>query len=333
MKKYLLPQNGTFYKANLHCHTTVSDGGMTPEEVKKYYKENGYSVVAFTDHDVLVPHPELVDESFLPLNGYEMEVDEIKDCKDRFKKSCHMCFISIEPDNLKQVCFHRSKYFFGNAVNYTDKIQYDENISDYEREYTHENINQMMETGRQNGFFVTYNHPSWSLENYSDYMGYDNMHAMEIYNNECNLLGYCDYNEKEYDDMLRGGKHIYCIATDDNHSKESCCGGFTMIKAKKLGYKEITNALVDGCFYASNGPLIHSLWFEDGKIHIDSSDAASIRLNTGSRRAKTVKAAENSVVNSADFEVFREDEYVRITITDSKGNHANTNAYFTNELF
>ena len=35
MKKYLLPQNGSFYKANLHCHSTVSDGRWSPEEIKK----------------------------------------------------------------------------------------------------------------------------------------------------------------------------------------------------------------------------------------------------------------------------------------------------------
>ena len=34
MRKYLLPENGNFYKANLHCHTDVSDGAKTPEEVK-----------------------------------------------------------------------------------------------------------------------------------------------------------------------------------------------------------------------------------------------------------------------------------------------------------
>ena len=35
---YLLPgseQKGSYYKANLHCHTTFSDGRLTPEEVKK----------------------------------------------------------------------------------------------------------------------------------------------------------------------------------------------------------------------------------------------------------------------------------------------------------
>ena len=41
MKKYLLPEEGQFYKANLHCHTTVSDGSLTPEEIKAAYKARG----------------------------------------------------------------------------------------------------------------------------------------------------------------------------------------------------------------------------------------------------------------------------------------------------
>ena len=43
MKKYLIPETGSFYKANLHCHTTISDGSMTPEEVKEHYKAAGYT--------------------------------------------------------------------------------------------------------------------------------------------------------------------------------------------------------------------------------------------------------------------------------------------------
>ena len=334
MRKYLLPKEGTFYKANLHCHTTVSDGGITPEETKNIFKEKGYSIVAFTDHDVLVPHPELADDNFLPLNGYEMEVaKEDENVGKYFKKTCHMCFIALEPDNLKQVCYHRSKYLIGNGVNYKDVIQFDENEPDYERKHTHECISDMMKKGRENGFFVTYNHPNWSLENYNDYMGYNYMHAMEIFNNESVYFGKCEYNEKEYDDMLKGGKRIYCIATDDCHSAVTSGGGFTMIKADKLEYRTITKAMVDGSFYASQGPLINDLWFEDGKIHIDCSDAVSIALHTSSRRSQQVWAQEGSFVNSAEFDVLPEDVYVRITVTDIAGKHANTNAYFTDELF
>ena len=71
MKKFLLPESGNYYKANLHCHTNISDGNRTPEEIKSAYKAHGYSIVAYTDHDVFIPHPELCDESFLALNSME----------------------------------------------------------------------------------------------------------------------------------------------------------------------------------------------------------------------------------------------------------------------
>jgi len=42
MRKYLLPESGNFYKANLHCHSTLSDGNLTPEQLKKAYMDKGY---------------------------------------------------------------------------------------------------------------------------------------------------------------------------------------------------------------------------------------------------------------------------------------------------
>ncbi len=64
---WLLPQEGAFYKANLHCHTTFSDGVWTPEQVKKEYQARGYSIVAFTDHNVYRFHRGLCDEHFVAL--------------------------------------------------------------------------------------------------------------------------------------------------------------------------------------------------------------------------------------------------------------------------
>ena len=337
MKKYLLPEKGSFYKANLHCHTTVSDGRLTPEEVKRQYMEKGYSVIAYTDHDVLIAHPELAQEDFLPLNGFEMEVNENIDAPFKFKKTCHMCFIALEPDNLVMPCYHRSEYLFANAVNYRDKVKFDESQPDYERVYSGECISDMMKQGRDNGFFVTYNHPSWSLENYEQYMSYDNMNAMEICNFGCIVTGYNDYNAKEYDDMLRGGKRIFCIAADDNHNVAKpgtrgydSFGGFTMIKADRLEYKTITQALVSGNFYASQGPEIYDLWIEDNVVHITCSEADSITLTTGNRVAKIV-FNEGDGLTGAEFAVEPDNGYFRLTVTDSKGLHADTNAYFIDE--
>ncbi|MCK6549037.1 PHP domain-containing protein [Myxococcota bacterium] len=37
-------------RGNLHTHSTLSDGAMTPEEVLDAYRARGYDFVAFTDH-------------------------------------------------------------------------------------------------------------------------------------------------------------------------------------------------------------------------------------------------------------------------------------------
>ena len=50
-EKISTAQRGKFYKANLHAHSTQSDGRQTPEELKARYKENGYSIFALSDHD------------------------------------------------------------------------------------------------------------------------------------------------------------------------------------------------------------------------------------------------------------------------------------------
>ena len=54
MKKYLIDPNLKWYKANLHCHTNNSDGYFAPDEIKKLYMEQGYSVVAFSDHETIL---------------------------------------------------------------------------------------------------------------------------------------------------------------------------------------------------------------------------------------------------------------------------------------
>ena len=327
MKKYLIPESGRFYKANLHCHSNVSDGLWSPEQIKQRYMENGYSVVAYTDHDVLIPHNDLSDESFIALNGLEFEINE-DDSTARTKKSCHICMIALDEDNFDQPCYHRTKFVPDCSKDYWGQVKFDESKPDFERTYSHECISRMMEEGRRERFFVTYNHPGWSLEGYSSYSGYNGMHAMEICNYSCMYSGFSDYNEKEYDEMLRDGKRIFCVSTDDNHNGNlDSFGGFTMIKADELSYKAITDALVSGAFYASQGPEIESVWFEDGKIHIRCPENYDIVFSTGIRR---VWRFQNS--GEASVPVFPEDIYVRITVTDKQGRHANTNAYFADQL-
>ncbi|MEG2814098.1 MAG: PHP domain-containing protein [Oscillospiraceae bacterium] len=96
MNQIFLTQDKKFFKANLHSHTTNSDGMMTPEQAKNAYIENGYSVVAFTDHNVLNYFDELNDENFLTLCGYEFDVFDTISYAG-FTKTCHICAIAKKP--------------------------------------------------------------------------------------------------------------------------------------------------------------------------------------------------------------------------------------------
>ena len=338
MKKYLLPAQGRDFKANLHCHTTFSDGECTPEEIKKIYRERGYSVVAFTDHDILIPHDELNDEDFLALHGFETETTG-RAPSFWEAKTCHLCYIAIKKDQLVQPNWHRTSYLIGNAPLYADKVRFDETKPDFVREYTPGNINEMIANARNAGFFVTYNHPTWSLESYPEYCSYEGMHAMEIVNHGACAGGFPDYNPRVSDDMLRAGKRIFCIAADDNHNvlppddpKSDACGGFTVIRAEALEYEKITSALLKGHFYASTGPLIKELFIEDGVVHLKCSPAARIDYTTAIRRCGSVVAKKGRTVGEAFFRISRSDGYFRITVTGKKGDHACTNAYFTDEV-
>ena len=42
---------GNWYRGNLHSHTTVSDGVLTPEESVKAFREQGYSFLCISDHN------------------------------------------------------------------------------------------------------------------------------------------------------------------------------------------------------------------------------------------------------------------------------------------
>lgn len=337
MKNFEL--SGISYKANLHCHTTVSDGQNTPEEVKKLYMEQGYSVVAYTDHNALLDHSDLCDDKFVALNGYEIEANE-PNCKDySVTHVAHICFIAKKKDNLSQVCTTEGNVW-GNARKYIPSLNLPD--TDYVRRYTHEGVSDIMKRGHESGFFVTYNHPTWSLENYAHYSGYSGMDAMEIFNTGCFAAGFDEYNSHCYDDLLLQGKKIFCIAADDNHQNANtyatnpacdCFGGWVSIFAEKLEYEAITKALEEGRFYCSTGPEIKSFRVEDGYAYITTSPAHKISYLSGRRRTQQKTAFYGDSVCEAKFKIEPDDVYFRIDVTDDHGYHANTNAIFTEDIF
>ena len=286
----------------------------------------------------MIAHDELTDDEFLALHGFEIEINEPKLDEKQIMKTCHICFIGLEKDNMTQPLWHREKYLFGNAPSHKAEVKFDESKPDYVRSYTPEGVSEAMQTARDAGFFVTYNHPTWSRENYSNYIDYSGMHAFEMMNGSCLAMGFDDYNPRVYDDFLNKGTKIFAIGADDNHNahfgkrKNDSGWAFTMIKSNSLEYRDVTRALENGDFYASEGPEIYDLWYEDGKVHIKCSDADRINCIYKIRKAETVLSENGVPVTEATFNVPENAVYFRIIVIDKSGKHATTNAFFIEDL-
>ena len=100
-----------------------------------------------------------------------------------------------------------------------------------------------------------------------------------------------------------------------------------MIKAERLEYRAVMDALFRGDFYASEGPEIHALWKEDGRVHIECGPADRVILTTGTRDSHIV-LAEGTPLTAAEFAIPANCGYFRLTVVDERGRHADTQAYF-----
>ncbi len=317
-------------------HTTVSDGRMTPEETKQVYLAQGYSIVAFTDHEIIVRHNELSDDTFLALTSCELSVTETTpDVAFPYKKTYHLNLLSKDPARDVFSAFSVS-HVWGRSQEYVTEAmrQYH-----YPYEYSVECINDVIEKCNADGFLVTYNHPVWSGQNYTDYADLKGLWGVEVYNTGCVLAGYPD-TVQPLTDLLRQGKRVVPLATDDAHSLRDCFGGWVMVYADALEYGAVMEALEKGEMYSSSGPEIKELSIEDGILHVATSEALKIYFNTECRTQGCVRAEAGKTLCEANFDLNQylenvrapEAAFVRVTVEDANGKLAWSRAYFVDEL-
>lgn len=308
--RYILGEKNGFYKANLHSRSTLSDGRLSKEELKKIYKENGYSVLAVTDNEPM-PEKNLSDEDFLLLSGFDFGA---KSTEGEIKKSCTFTAISLneEPAPVKK----------------------------FDAEYGSGRVNEFLREYKENGYFITYDHPIRSLEVLPDFIGYEPLDAMEIINYSSICEGHDEYNGFDYDLFSRYGKKMYCLAADGNRNerplddpRSDSFGAFTMINADSLDYKSIAKALSEGSFYSSEAPEIKAMWIKGDSLNVRCSPCDRIVLSAGRRAVRCYYKNENAPLTAATFKINPADIFIRITVIDEAGRRAYTNTYYVDDLF
>ena len=342
MRKDLLPPDLNWYRANLHCHTTHSDGFWPPERVKAEYKKWGYSIVAYSDHNVLVPHNDLADERFLPLTATELDVtaqsvpeDELAYMREnngwRYRPTHHFNLFSKVPDP-GPMPFHRDLWsVWHNAFEGTEEEKARRAV------WNLENVQHLVDEANKAGFLVQYNHPNWSLAEPQHFLPLHGLWSLEVLNwaTEVETGGeFCPY---VYDMMLRRmGPSLFCSMGDDNHNHGGdlmqSFGGSTMFGAKELTYEAIVKSMVQGEFYCTEGridpPRILALYVESGVVHVDCTPASFVFF-VGDGRRYANKRGEG--VTHAEFPLGRDDGWFRVAVRDDRGNTAHTHAYLVDE--
>ena len=333
--RHLLPQVEKYFKTNLHTHTKISDGGLTPQEVKNLYKSKGYSILCLTDHDVVVDHSDMNEEDFLMLTGAEYDITQTDGSK-AYKKTYHLNFIAKRPDLLWQP-FANEKYR-DEVRPYLEKAE----IENMTRVHDPDAINAIIARANEKGHLVMYNHPVWSLQDYTDYAPLTGLWGMELNNNECVYVGYDDAcNSIVYRDLMNLHGSIFPVCSDDSHATVSAGGGWIMVGAEKLEYGSVIEAMEKGDFYASTGPEIYRLTWDGTFLDITCSDARYITVESGNRFARAARPIHSDgLLRNARFDLStwlgqcegHSKDWIRIVVHGPYGHYASTRAYTYEEL-
>ena len=334
---YLISPDKKQYKANLHCHSTNSDGKLTPEQLKEAYKNHGYSVLSITDHEVPADHTHMTDQDFLMLTGYEAYIRPDPNCSyDVYAPEVHLNLFARDPHNTAIVCYNSNycKYHTSEQKEALIKVG-----SQRTREYTVEYVNEFIRTAKENGYLVSYNHPVWSMESEERIMAYEGCFSMEMCNYSSLIENNLEYNGALYDRLLRSGKRLFVHSADDNHNgrpfgdpKCDSFGGATMILADELSYDAVYNAMEKGDMYSTMGPTFKSIYFDGEKLHIECSEVVAIYSLWGTKAPDCVRAKPGETLTHAVLKVGKRCNYVRVSIMDKDGNYADTRAFTREEL-
>ena len=330
--KHLLPQVPQYFKANLHTHSTLSDGKLTPDEVKNAYKSLGYQILCLTDHNVIINHSDMNEENFLMLTGVEVNVNSANK-NAAGGQTFHLNLIAKEPNNLW--CPAKLHRWFPVAEEHERQMQY----GDMDLQCNPQSINAMIAKANEKGFLVMYNHPTWSCQTYPDYAPLKGLWGMELRNSECCMIGHNENNFRVYKDLLNCGNCIFPLGTDDLHSDRALGQSWIMVGAPRLDYGSVIDALEKGEFYMSCGPEITDLHIEGDLLKISCSDAQRINMETHGRYSNLV-VADGQPLRGAEFcldkwfELVEGDPnaYIFLTVTAPDGTYATTRPYYLKDL-
>ncbi len=293
---------GRFWRGNLHTHSTRSDGVLSPEEVCRRYRAEGYDFLALTDHFVGAYAYPIVDttpyrsDDFTTILGAELHSGAMSN-----GELWHILAVGLPPDFAPS------------------------DSPDFHPKPGQETAAELAARAVAAGAFVAIAHPQWSGLTLADARGVTAAHAVEIYNHGC--ANGCDRPDgfAIADLLVSEGRRLTMVATDDAHFYEpDHFGGWVMVKSPENTPEALLSALKSGDFYSSQGPELRDIRLYDDRIEVDHSAVAAMIVQGQGTAARAVHG--HSMTTSAlDLTRFGNSPWLRITLMDAAGKRAWSN--------
>lgn len=251
MGQLFFDKPGSFFKGNLHSHSTKSDGMLTPADLVSAYRERDYDFVTITDHFIsrfgfpITDTTSFRRRDFTTLIGIEMHAPRLQNgiLWDLLAIGIPFDFPPVTADDDGESLTRRAQ---------------------------------------EAGAFVAIPHPMWNGVVHSDALGVvDHIDAVEIYNHGHTLDSDRGNGWFLADSLSTAGFRLSGFAADDAHFKNDRFdrfGGWIHVKSESLEPEPLLAALRAGDYYASTGAEIHNVTVTSREIVVECSPSIGIML-------------------------------------------------------
>ncbi|MBT5872793.1 MAG: PHP domain-containing protein [Candidatus Latescibacteria bacterium] len=278
---------GPTLKTNLHTHTTFSDGVNSLSDVIKAYESMDYDVLAITDHNRWMDHRGASTGKLLVLNSNEPSLS------------------------------HR-EHLLATGVMAPSPVD----AGDRSCERTQEVIDWI----NQQGGFSTLNHPTWSGMSVDRLLELQRYHSIEICNAGSTGHG-SEMSLTHWDELLRRGRRVWGLATDDSHSDWDRGLGWVELYCER-DETAVTKTLKAGRFYATTGPKFEHIICDGARLQVRCEPVMGIAVVSAAGPVKVVHGGNNTV-QELEWDLSKcDDSYLRIEIHGHDGRKAWSNPIF-----
>ena len=273
------------FKVNLHAHTTLSDGKLSPARVMQRYQSQGYDAIALTDHWFFGEGEESND--FTLLSGAEFNIGG-HDCRNGVY---HILSIGAKRTPAVEKAMPAQK---------------------------------IIDAIHACGGLVILAHPAWSLNDPQEVAKLKRIDATEIYNTVSGVHMSRRPDSSLFVDMLAMRKcYLPLVADDDAHYYDNDdCRSWIMVEAADHSRDFLLPAIRKGSFYATQGPEIHLLR-EGDEITVRTSPVSEIILY--SNISWCPRVFEGNGITEAHYKIQENESFIRAEAVDKNGKRAWTN--------